>query len=234
MATKNTVANEPGVIGQMYENRKSKKVGVLESRETKFKTLMMRDAEGKTFNVSYSTFRSDWRKYQGEEVIQTSTQVEEQRAEEQKEVSEAKVEVNKEADIVKPSSEEHVKIVRALRKLADESVKSAEHKLEVNSIHDGGTVVRCHGKKRALFEIWAPTKFPDVVSFRMREDLAKFVETDEPSEYLESAINCIRFRPKKENYESFLKVMITAVDKFVEETDFLKKKNDKNEEKENE
>ena len=35
-----SVVNVPGIIGQMYEDRKSKKVGVLESRDEKFKTLM--------------------------------------------------------------------------------------------------------------------------------------------------------------------------------------------------
>lgn len=77
-----TKTKEVGIIGQMYEERKSKKVGVLESREEKYKTLMMRDREGKSFNINYSTFKSNWRKYQGDEVIQTSSQIEEEKQDE--------------------------------------------------------------------------------------------------------------------------------------------------------
>ena len=234
MATKNNQkpANEVGVIGQMYENRKTKKAGVLESRDEKFKTLMMRDNDGKAFNINFSTFRSDWRKYQGEEVIQTSTQIEEQKAEEKKEVTEAKKEVKKEKPATM-STEEKVKAVKAVRKLLDEAIKASSVELETKTLSNGGTVIKAKGKKRTLVEVWLPNKFPDVYSFRMREDLDKFVETSEKREFLEKDVNCVRYRPKKDDFESFIKVIITAIEKFVEETDFLnKEKNEKNEEKE--
>ena len=80
------MANEVGTIGQMYEDRKSGKLGVLESREEKYKTLMLRGEDGKTFSIQYSTFRSNWRKYQGDKLIQTSSQTE---AEAQKQETEA-------------------------------------------------------------------------------------------------------------------------------------------------
>ena len=54
---------EVGVIGQMYEDRTTGKVGTLESRDDKCKTLMMIGADGKGFSISYSSFRSKWRKY---------------------------------------------------------------------------------------------------------------------------------------------------------------------------
>ena len=84
MAKEKTANNEVGVIGQMYEDRKTGRVGVLEERNTKFKSLMFRDTEGATFNIVYSTFRSNWRKYQGDKVIKTSTQVEEEKVETKK------------------------------------------------------------------------------------------------------------------------------------------------------
>ena len=56
-----------GVIGQAYEDRTTGKIGVLESRDDKCKTLMLIDEGGKGFNVSYSSFRSKWRKYVEEE-----------------------------------------------------------------------------------------------------------------------------------------------------------------------
>ena len=59
---------EVGVVGQMYEDRTTGKTGTLESRDEKCKTLMMLDSEGKGFSVSYSSFRSKWRKVVADEV----------------------------------------------------------------------------------------------------------------------------------------------------------------------
>jgi hypothetical protein len=153
MSTKNNQkpVNEVGVIGQMYENRKTKKVGVLESRDEKFKTLMMRDNDGKSFNINFSTFRSDWRKYQGEEVIQTSTQIEEQKAEEKKEVTEAKKEVKKEKS-VKMSTEDKVKEVKALTTIIENRLKASNSVLKVSRKAQGGIVIRYN--KYTVFEAW--------------------------------------------------------------------------------
>ena len=82
--------NQVGTLGQMYEDRKSGKLGVLESREEKYKTLLFRGEDGKTFSIQYSTFRSNWRKYQGDVKIQTSTQVQATADKNQKEVEKAK------------------------------------------------------------------------------------------------------------------------------------------------
>lgn len=51
-----------GIIGQTYEDRKTGKCGVLESRDDKYKTLMFRAEDGTTFSISNSSFRSNWRK----------------------------------------------------------------------------------------------------------------------------------------------------------------------------
>ena len=55
-------AKAVGTIGTMYEDRKSSKTGVLIERDDVHKTLMFRGADEKTFVISYSTFRSNWRK----------------------------------------------------------------------------------------------------------------------------------------------------------------------------
>ena len=51
-----------GVIGQRYSDRRSGKTGVLIDRNEKFKTLLFEADDGSTFNICYSTFRSQWRK----------------------------------------------------------------------------------------------------------------------------------------------------------------------------
>lgn len=61
-----------GIIGQKYEDRKTGKCGVLESRDDKYKTLMFRGDDGSTFNISNSSFRSNWRKVREEEVEETA------------------------------------------------------------------------------------------------------------------------------------------------------------------
>lgn len=164
MATKtNATVNEPGIIGQMYEDRKSKKRGVLESREPKYKTLMLRDADGKSFNINYSTFKSNWRKYAGEEVVQTSTQVEETKATEKKKVEIAKKVVKEESDVVKMTTEEKVKKVHAVDDVVTDKLKDSVLKTARTS--KGCIVVR--NKKKTIFEIWIKfnlDKFDFIVS----------------------------------------------------------------------
>lgn len=60
---------EVGIVGQTYEDRTTGKIGVLESRDDKCKTLMMTDSDGKGFSISYSSFRSRWRKHTTEDVV---------------------------------------------------------------------------------------------------------------------------------------------------------------------
>lgn len=59
---------ELGIIGQKYCNRKTGKTGVLDSRDGRFKTVMLIDEEGKGFSVSYATFRNNWRIAPAEDV----------------------------------------------------------------------------------------------------------------------------------------------------------------------
>jgi hypothetical protein len=51
-----------GVIGQKYEDRKSKKVGTLVSRDDETKKLSFLDENADPFTVSYAAFKSNWRK----------------------------------------------------------------------------------------------------------------------------------------------------------------------------
>lgn len=51
-----------GVIGQTYEDRKSKKTGVLVDRDAENKKLSFLDDNAQPFQVSYAAFKSNWRK----------------------------------------------------------------------------------------------------------------------------------------------------------------------------
>lgn len=51
-----------GVIGQKYEDRKSKKVGVLLDRDVENKKLSFLDENAEPFQVSFAAFKSNWRK----------------------------------------------------------------------------------------------------------------------------------------------------------------------------
>lgn len=157
MSKTNVATNsEPGIIGQMYEDRKSKKRGVLESRETKYKTLMFRADDGSSFNITYATFRSNWRKYVGDEIIQTSTQVEEQKTEEKKREQTAKKTVESKSEVVKMTTEEKVKKVRAIDELVISKIKNIGTDLIKTTRTSRGCVIVQY-KKKTLFEIW--TKF---------------------------------------------------------------------------
>ena len=130
----------------MEENRKNKEqVGVIESYDEKCKTVLMRDSEGKSFNVTFSTFRSNWRKYKGDEVIQTSTQVEQERAE----VEEAKEEVKK-PKREKLSKEDLYKSVNNAQKIVEGAASDTGLIVRVTS--KGGISVR--SGNRGYAEVW--------------------------------------------------------------------------------
>lgn len=178
MSTKtNVTVNEPGIIGQMYEDRKSKKRGVLESRESKYKTLMLRDDEGKSFNITYSTFKSNWRKYAGEDAIQTSTQIEETKAEEKKETAKAKKTVSTSSEkSMKFTTEEKIKAVRATEKFIEERIKANNSTLELSRNSRGGIII---GHKRATaFEVWVKYGI-DRYDIFFRDDIANTLDKSE-------------------------------------------------------
>lgn len=51
-----------GIMGQKYEDRKSKKVGTLFDRDVENKKLSFLDEEANPFQVSFAAFKSNWRK----------------------------------------------------------------------------------------------------------------------------------------------------------------------------
>jgi len=151
----NTVA-EPGTIGQVYEHRKTHKIGVLESRETKYKTLMFRDKNGGSFTTTYSTFRSDWRKYAGDEVIQTSTQAEEKKPEKKPAEKPVKEKSEKKPDKKKENREEIEALTEETKNLVTAILEKAKKDLVVKIGGHGGKMncVRVKNGRKNLFEIW--------------------------------------------------------------------------------
>ena len=231
MGTTN-VASEPGIIGQTYEERKSKKRGVLESRETKYKTLMMRAEDGRSFNITYATFKSNWRKYQGEDVIQTSTQVEEQRVEEEKKEEVNKQIVETESNIEKPakvSKQDKVKKVRAVEELVASKINNIGSTLIKTTKTCKGCVIVQY-KKKSLFEIW--TKFNldkfdfcvlDVVA---KVDADKFKSVTDKSEYtLKDKWHLPHLiRVSNENFDSVVDVLIELAESFASNEDSKEEK----------
>ena len=68
--------SEVGIIGQKYEDRKTGKTGVLASRDDENRMLVMKAFGGSEFKVSYSAFRSNWRKTKDESVEFTHSEPE--------------------------------------------------------------------------------------------------------------------------------------------------------------
>ena len=215
MSKEKTVKKEVGIIGQMYENRtgKTKKVGVLESREEKYRTLLMRAPDGSTFNITYSTFNSNWRKYSGEQIAQTSTQVKEEKAKTEKKKTEAKKTVEKKTNEVKLTTEDKVKRIRSIEEVISSTVVSRGINIKTNFNTKGGVVVRY--KKRTVFEVWDAYKV-NKISFRMKEDFDKFVSTSAEKEILNDTGNNIRYRVDPDKFEATLSEMLDAADKFIQ------------------
>lgn len=67
-----------GVIGQKYEDRKSKKIGTLVDRDAENKKLGFIDENAEPFFVSFAAFKSNWRKVveiTPEPVVETEPEV---------------------------------------------------------------------------------------------------------------------------------------------------------------
>lgn len=225
-------AREVGIIGQTYEDRKSKRRGVLESREEKYKTLMMRDVEGNSFNITYSTFRSNWRKYQGEEVIQTSTQIEEAKAEAKENLDKAKSDVEKSAkkskEKVKLTTEEKIKAVRAADELILRKIENAGYNLKTSKTAKGCIIVR--RTKKTIFELWVIHNL-HLYSLRMKEDFdAYLTDADTTREVIEKdKRNNIRRRFDMDKADAVLDVVLAAANKYADDIN-TNTENEENEE----
>ena len=63
-----------GVIGQKYEDRKSKKSGVLLNRDVESKKLGFLDDNAEPFFVSFAAFKSNWRKVVDETPVESAVE----------------------------------------------------------------------------------------------------------------------------------------------------------------
>lgn len=136
-----------GIIGQKYEDRKTGKCGVLESRDEKYKTLMFRGDDGLTFSISNSSFRSNWRKVK-EEVVET-------------------------APVETESVEEEV--VESVVEETTESAEEIEPEVEAEAEPEE-TEVKPKKKRKAKSEKKEPTPSKSYEGVTDEEALANFVE----------------------------------------------------------
>lgn len=149
--TKNT-KTEVGIIGQTYQNRRNKKIGTLESRNEKYKTLCMKGVDGKTFDVVYSTFKSDWRKLVSDSET-TSEKASEKKAEKTAPAKDTKkVEKTEQTEKTKLSMEERVKAVMSAKSVLEELVEKSKLPLTIKSLSKGGLAVK--QSRKTVFEIW--------------------------------------------------------------------------------
>lgn len=224
-----SVVSVPGIIGQMYEDRKTKKRGVLESREEKYKTLMLRADDGKSFNITYATFKSNWRKYQGEEVIQTSTQVEEQRKEEEKKEEKAKQIVETESVEVasKMTTKDKIIKIRAIDDVICSKIKNAEYSLKSFRNGKGGIIIRFASKKTKLVDIWYKFNydryefvFGDNIYTAFTKELNKLVE-DTKSEYVYKETWSMKHQYKVsiDSFDTFVDAILGFADSIVKSSE---------------
>lgn len=153
--TKNT-KTEIGTIGQEYENRKTHKRGVLISRNEKYKTLQMKGEDDKAFDVVYSTFKSDWRKYQGADAktaVKSEEKSEEEKAEpkpakEKKEKAEKKPKVDKQ-EVIK----QRIEAVKSTNKVVEDVLSKLNLTSLKTKVKAKGSISVRHNRK-SMCEIW--------------------------------------------------------------------------------
>lgn len=99
--------SEIGIIGQMYEDRRTKKRGKLIERDNKFKTLLMESEDGKSFNITFGGFKSNWRKV--DEPEQTVEEAMQEEVPEEQITVETPVRLPVKKNVVKKKSTKKVK-----------------------------------------------------------------------------------------------------------------------------
>lgn len=117
--------SEIGIIGQLYEDRRTKKQGKLLERDAKFKTLLMESSDGKSFNITYGGFKSNWRKV--EEELPPEESFEEIPVVEQKvdEESEAPKKKQKERNVSKGLEDTTLRILDYAESFNDVNISSS-------------------------------------------------------------------------------------------------------------
>lgn len=224
MATKELTkpVNEVGIIGQMYEERKSKKVGVLESREPKYKTLMMRDAEGQTFNITFSTFKSNWRKYQGKEVVQSTAQKEEARQEEvieaekrENRTTSAKRELEDLGEKPTITKEDKVKAISALKVVIENAVNGVIPDAKV--VKTSRNSVKTYYKNHLLFGAYVRL-MENRYTFDTTTEIAEQIDTGDIE--IEKLVNdawhiSTKFRFSQNDVDAMLNIFVSVLTEYV-------------------
>lgn len=154
--------SEIGVIGQIYEDRRTKKQGKLVERDEKYKTLLLETSDGKSFNVSFGGFKSNWRSV--DEHIET--------VEEAMQEVDVPIKSEKAEPIVeKPAEEKPVKKPRKEQQLSkgfeDGVLKMIEY---ANSFGNPNLKASADPKKRRIILKFNNRKVFNV-NYRPREDM---------------------------------------------------------------
>lgn len=114
-----------GVLGQKYEDRKTKKVGNLIDRNDETKKLSFLGEDATPFEISYAAFKSNWRKYVSESEQTTSETVE--------------AEEPKEETISVEEPESSITDEEVVKQFTDAVIK--ERGADVNIVDDSVTVI---------------------------------------------------------------------------------------------
>ena len=206
--TKNT-KTEVGIIGQTYQNRKTKKIGTLESRNEKCKTLCMVDPDGKTFNIVYSTFKSDWRKHGDDATTTKSTETKKPEVKDaptkntKTEESKSETKTRGRKSIV--SAEDRVKATLAVKSTVEEAIEKSKLPLKVKTLSKGAIAVKYN--RRTSFEIWP---HPDRNTYAFISN-AKVQFSDKSVSYTRKDGWILKNRYEVKNLNTSVKEMLAAV-----------------------
>lgn len=229
MATK-TNAKEIGTIGQMYEHRKTHQSGVLESRDEKFKTLMFRDKDGKSFTVTYSTFHSAWRKYAGEEPIQTSTQKEEEKSQKKEKADKAEKVIEETAKKPKLSQADKVKSVHALKDIIENAFAEKSVDIPLKITYSGGIKMRFN--RHLIMEAWvryAEEKYTFCTNEELAEKLKPLMPEYVEVQYHEKFQMQYKFRFMQDKVNEMLDIFCPVLREYIDEEKSKKKVNEEEE-----
>lgn len=236
MAKEKTKQTEVGVIGNSYEEKATGRVAVIEDRDSKFRTLMMRDREGVGFNITYSTLKRDWKKYSGEDVVLTADQKVEaendKEAEKTKKVNKAKRVLKEVNEAVSVPKVDKTKAENALRDIITNTINSREDNpgFKITKNMRGG--IKVYYKNHLLFGVYIrpiESKYT-FDTFDAVADVLDFGDIDvEKIVHPEWRIST-KFRFHESKLDDALKIMLDAVIKYTNEN-YVKDEKTKKEEK---
>lgn len=250
MATKELTkpVNHADKIGQMYEERKKDgttgRIGVIEEVNDKFRTFMMRDVDGNSFNITFATLKSGWRKYQGDVVIQTA----EQKAEaKQEKAIETQKKQNREASAKKVledvgekpkiSREDKVKAVSALKVLIENAVIGVVPDARVAKTTRSS--VKVYYKNHILMGAYV-RPIENRYTFDTTSEIAELIHY--PGIKVDKIVNeewhiSTKFRFSQDDIDAMLNIFVNALtgyvlEKYIKPEQNKKSKKEKNEENE--